>query len=60
MNIRAAGLANNHALDFGADALEDTLELLDAAGIVAAGAGFGLDAARSPAVAPGWRPARRR
>ena len=52
MNIRAAGLANNHALDFGEEALEDTLELLGAAGIVAAGAGFGRDAARSAAVVP--------
>jgi len=50
MNIRAAGLANNHALDFGEQALEDTLELLRAAGIAATGAGFGRDAARSAAV----------
>jgi len=52
MNIRAAGLANNHALDFGEEALEDTLELLGAAGILAAGAGFGRDAARSAAIVP--------
>jgi Bacterial capsule synthesis protein PGA_cap len=50
MNIRAVGLANNHALDFGEQALEDTLELLHRAGIATAGAGLGLDAARSPAV----------
>jgi capsule synthesis protein PGA_cap len=50
MNIRAVGLANNHALDFGEEALGDTLELLRRAGIVTAGAGRGLDAARSAAV----------
>ena len=50
MNIRAVGLANNHALDFGEEALTDTLELLHAAGIATAGAGFGLAGARAPAV----------
>ena len=50
MNIRAVGLANNHALDFGPQALEDTLELLHRAGIATAGAGLGPDAARSAAV----------
>jgi poly-gamma-glutamate capsule biosynthesis protein CapA/YwtB (metallophosphatase superfamily) len=50
MSIGAAGVANNHALDFGEEALEDTLELLGAAGIAAAGGGFGRDAARSAAV----------
>ena len=50
MNIRAVGLANNHALDFGEQALEDTLELLHAAGIATAGAGLGPDAALSAAV----------
>jgi poly-gamma-glutamate synthesis protein (capsule biosynthesis protein) len=49
-NVRAVSLANNHALDFGADALSDTLELLDAAGIETVGAGFGLEAARRPAI----------
>jgi len=52
MNIRAVGLANNHTLDFGPDALEDTLELLRAAGIATAGAGLGPDAACSAAVIP--------
>jgi len=51
MNIGAVGLANNHALDFGEEALEDTLELLHAAGIATAGAGLGAEAARRPAVA---------
>ena len=52
MNVRAVGLANNHALDFGPQALEDTLQLLGAADIAVAGAGFGPDAARSVAVVP--------
>jgi poly-gamma-glutamate capsule biosynthesis protein CapA/YwtB (metallophosphatase superfamily) len=50
MNISAVGLANNHVLDFGEEALEDTLDLLHAAGIATAGAGFGPDASRTPAV----------
>jgi poly-gamma-glutamate capsule biosynthesis protein CapA/YwtB (metallophosphatase superfamily) len=37
--VGAVGLANNHALDFGPDALLDTLRHLDAAAIAAAGAG---------------------
>ena len=49
MNIRAVGVANNHALDFGQEALCDTLDSLHAEGIATAGAGFGLDAARSAA-----------
>lgn len=52
MNIRAVGLANNHALDFGEQALQDTLELLRAAGIAAGGAGFERDAARSAVTVP--------
>jgi poly-gamma-glutamate synthesis protein (capsule biosynthesis protein) len=43
-------LANNHALDAGADGLLDTLRLLDAHGIAHAGAGADLAAARAPAV----------
>ncbi len=50
MNIGAVSLANNHALDFGEDALQDTLALLRAAGIAAAGAGFGLEAPRAGVV----------
>jgi poly-gamma-glutamate capsule biosynthesis protein CapA/YwtB (metallophosphatase superfamily) len=50
INIGAVSLANNHALDFGPDALADTLELLGSADIAAAGAGLGPDAARRPAV----------
>jgi poly-gamma-glutamate capsule biosynthesis protein CapA/YwtB (metallophosphatase superfamily) len=37
--IRAVGVANNHALDYGPGALADTLRHLDDAGIAAAGAG---------------------
>lgn len=43
-------LANNHALDAGADGLLDTLRLLDAHGIAHAGAGADLAGARAPAV----------
>jgi poly-gamma-glutamate capsule biosynthesis protein CapA/YwtB (metallophosphatase superfamily) len=47
MNISVVGLANNHALDFGEEALRDALDSLHAAGIATAGAGLGLNAARS-------------
>jgi len=50
MSIAVVGLANNHALDYGGEALQDTLELLDRGGITTAGAGLGLEAARLPAV----------
>lgn len=43
--IDAVSLANNHALDYGAVALEDTIALLDAAGIGHAGAGRARDEA---------------
>jgi len=43
-------LANNHALDYGAEALLDTIERLDAAGIAHAGAGADRAAAWEPAV----------
>ena len=39
MGVNCVTLANNHALDFGAEALQDTLEHLRAAGIAAVGAG---------------------
>ena len=42
----AVGLANNHALDFGAEALSDTIDHLGAAKIAVAGAGADLDEAR--------------
>jgi poly-gamma-glutamate synthesis protein (capsule biosynthesis protein) len=43
-------LANNHALDYGVEALLDTFEHLDAAGIAWVGAGADLNAARAPRV----------
>lgn len=43
-------VAGNHALDFGAEALADTLVNLDQAGIAAAGAGADLADARRPAI----------
>lgn len=55
--LRAAGidgcvLANNHVLDWGADGLTETLQVLDAAGIGHAGAGrTGVEAA-APLVLP--------
>jgi poly-gamma-glutamate synthesis protein (capsule biosynthesis protein) len=52
IGMGVAGLANNHALDFGEDALGDTLASLWAARIETAGAGRGLDAARRVAVVP--------
>jgi len=50
LGVDCVTLANNHALDFGQDALLDTLAHLDAAGIQAVGAGSDLELARSPAV----------
>ena len=43
--VTAASLANNHAGDFGSTALVDSIELLEAAGVVPIGAGAGADAA---------------
>src|SRR6266536_4129504 len=43
-------LANNHALDFGAEALEDTVEHLAAAGVATVGAGADASRARRPAL----------
>jgi poly-gamma-glutamate capsule biosynthesis protein CapA/YwtB (metallophosphatase superfamily) len=48
--INAVSLANNHVLDYGADALRETLPALDSNGILHAGAGPDQDAARRPAV----------
>jgi hypothetical protein len=52
-----AGVANNHVLDFGVEALADTLEHLHAGGIVPVGAGLEIDGARRGVVAPAgqWR-----
>lgn len=46
--VNCVTLANNHALDYGHDALTDTLEHLAAAGIPATGAGHDLHQARTP------------
>ena len=45
-------LANNHVLDFGRAGLAETLEALDSAGLVTAGAGRDAAAAWQPAVVP--------
>jgi poly-gamma-glutamate capsule biosynthesis protein CapA/YwtB (metallophosphatase superfamily) len=50
LGVDCVTLANNHALDFGADALLDTLAHLDAAGIRVVGAGSDLERARAPVV----------
>ena len=46
----AVSLGNNHALDWGAEALADTVALLDESGIGHAGAGADKSAAVAPAV----------
>ncbi len=43
--VRVASLANNHAMDYGGDALSDTIELLEGAGVVTIGAGRNSDEA---------------
>lgn len=48
MGIDAVTLANNHALDYGTDALLDTCDILDGAGILHTGAGKDLNAAKEP------------
>lgn len=50
LGVDCVNLANNHALDFGADALLDTLHHLSAAGIAWVGAGPDERTARMPAV----------
>ena len=47
--VDCCSLANNHAMDFGPDALEDTLSALSAADIETVGAGRTRTAARCPA-----------
>jgi poly-gamma-glutamate capsule biosynthesis protein CapA/YwtB (metallophosphatase superfamily) len=53
LGVGCVTLANNHALDFGIEALLDTFEHLRAAGIAWAGAGRNLDEAREPTVVAG-------
>ncbi|MEQ7006481.1 CapA family protein [Actinopolymorpha sp. B17G11] len=50
LGVDCATLANNHALDFGKQALLDTRSLLAAAGIASVGAGATEDEAREPVV----------
>jgi poly-gamma-glutamate synthesis protein (capsule biosynthesis protein) len=50
LGVGCVTLANNHALDFGADALLDTLDHLASAGIATVGAGADERAARAPAI----------
>ncbi|MCR5389096.1 MAG: CapA family protein, partial [Lachnospiraceae bacterium] len=45
MGVDVASLANNHVLDYGRDALSDTFDTLDAAGIDYIGAGDSLERA---------------
>lgn len=47
--VRSVSLANNHILDFGPEALEDTLAFLREAGVSPAGAGMDLAEAGLPA-----------
>lgn len=48
--VKAVWLANNHILDFGIDALYDTIGALERAGIAHAGAGRNVAAAAAPAI----------
>lgn len=50
MGIDAVTLANNHALDYGTDALLDSCDTLDKAGILHTGAGTNLEEAKRPVV----------
>jgi poly-gamma-glutamate capsule biosynthesis protein CapA/YwtB (metallophosphatase superfamily) len=50
LGVDCVTLANNHALDYGEEALLDTLGYLRAAGIATVGAGVDVAEARSPAV----------
>src|SRR6266511_2401924 len=49
LRVDCVTLANNHALDYGAEALLDTLAYLHAAGIASVGAGADREQARAPA-----------
>ena len=50
LGVGCVTLANNHALDYGTDALEDTVKHLHDAGIEHVGAGSDVDEARAPLV----------
>jgi poly-gamma-glutamate capsule biosynthesis protein CapA/YwtB (metallophosphatase superfamily) len=53
LGVGCVTLANNHALDYGTDALLDTFAHLSAAGIAWAGAGENVDEARAATVVGG-------
>src|SRR5262249_30780210 len=53
LGVDCVTLANNHALDFGHEALLDTLAHLEAAGIRTVGAGTDIERARAPVVVGG-------
>ncbi len=48
--IRVVALANNHSMDFGPLALQDTFEVLDKNEILYSGAGMDVEDARAPAI----------
>lgn len=50
LGVDVVSLANNHALDFGREALTDSIATLDHAGIAHIGAGENLDQARAPVI----------
>ncbi len=50
MGFAAVSLANNHMMDFGPDALMDTIAACAGAGLPACGAGQDLDAAMAPVI----------
>lgn len=47
--FKVVSLANNHTMDYGAEALMDTIELIKSRGILYAGAGRNIEDARRPA-----------
>jgi poly-gamma-glutamate synthesis protein (capsule biosynthesis protein) len=47
--FKVVSLANNHSMDYGPEALLETIDLLDAHGILHAGAGRNVEEARKPA-----------
>jgi poly-gamma-glutamate synthesis protein (capsule biosynthesis protein) len=53
VGVALAGLANNHALDYEVEAMLDTLELLEEAGVAVAGAGRDAAEARRGAISTG-------
>jgi poly-gamma-glutamate capsule biosynthesis protein CapA/YwtB (metallophosphatase superfamily) len=57
LGVDCATLANNHVLDFGREALLETIHLLRRAGVAPVGGGGDVEAARAPAVleADGFR-----